>query len=54
MDTFLSLLGLFIVVAIVWVIAKFVLKLTARVIGCGISALVVIGLFAIFWFIIRT
>ena len=44
MDTFLSILLLFVVVAIVWAIAKFVLKLTTRIIGCSVTALVVVGL----------
>ena len=52
MDTFLSILGLIVVVIIVWAIAKFVLKLTARIIGCSITALVAVGLFAIIWFFV--
>ncbi len=50
MDTFLSILLLFVVVAIVWAIAKFVLKLTTRIIGCSVTALVVVGLLFIVWF----
>ena len=54
MDTFLSVLALIVVVVIFWAIAKFVLKLTARIIGCSITALVVVGLSAIFWiFVIK-
>jgi len=54
MDTFLSVLALVVVVAIVWAIAKFVLKLTGRIIGCSITALVVAGLLAILWlFVIK-
>ena len=52
MDTFLSILVLIIVVAIVWVIAKFVLKLTAKIIGCSITALVVVGILAILYFFV--
>lgn len=54
METGLSLIGLVIVAIIAWVVLKFVLKLTARVVGCAVSALVVLGfVFIIYWFFIR-
>ncbi|MGB3716928.1 MAG: hypothetical protein WA996_21110 [Candidatus Promineifilaceae bacterium] len=54
MDTFISILVLVAVAVVVWVIAKFILKLTARVAGCAVTALIVVGLIAIvYWFFLR-
>lgn len=49
MDLFLSIAGLVIVLVIVFVIARFVLKLAGQVIGCVMTALVAIGILVILW-----
>ena len=54
MDTLISILVLVVIAAIVWAVAKFILKLTARVAGCAVTGIVVAGLlFIVYWFIIR-
>ena len=47
MDLFLSIAGLVIVLVIVFVIARFVLKLAGQVIGCVMTALIAIGIVVI-------
>jgi hypothetical protein len=47
MNTILSIIGLLVLLAIVWVIAKFVLRLAARTIGCVITAILAIGIIII-------
>ena len=50
----ISLIGLVILAIIAWVVLKFFLKVTSRVLGCAVSGLVVVGFIAIFyWFFIR-
>ena len=50
----LWIVGLFVVVVIVWYVAKFILKLTTRVVGCAVTTLVAIGiLFLIYFFLFR-
>jgi hypothetical protein len=47
----LSIIGLIILAVILWAIVKFVLKMTARVASCAVTALIVVGLLAIaLWF----
>jgi hypothetical protein len=54
METFFSILVLVVIAAIVWAIAKFILKLTARVAGCAVTGIVVAGLlFIVYWFFLR-
>lgn len=54
METFISILVLIVIAVVVWAIAKFILKLTARVAGCAVTALIVGGLlFIVYWFILR-
>lgn len=48
----LSVVGLIILAVIVWVVAKFLLKFTARVVGCAVTGLVAVGILAIIWFFI--
>jgi hypothetical protein len=45
----LSIIGLIILAVVVWVVAKFVLKLTARVAGCAVTGLVAVGLLFLLW-----
>ena len=47
MDTILSIIGLLVLLIIVWAIAKFVLKLAARTIGCVVTAILAIGILII-------
>lgn len=47
MNTFLSLIGLLLLLVIVWAVAKFVLKLAGRVIGCVLTAILAIGILVI-------
>ena len=47
MEIILSLVGLAILVFIAFAIARFVLRLTGRVIGCVITAIVALGILAI-------
>ena len=47
MDTILSIIGLLVLLVIVWVVAKFVLKLAARTIGCVVTAIFAIGILII-------
>jgi hypothetical protein len=49
MNTFLSFVGLLLLLVIVWAIAKFVLKLAGRAIGCILTAIVAVGIIAILW-----
>ena len=49
MNTILSIIGLIILLVVVWAVAKFFLKLTGRVIGCVLTALVAIGILIILW-----
>ena len=47
MDIVLSIIGLAILVIIVFIIARFVLKLAGQVIGCVVTLLVAAGILAI-------
>ena len=47
MDTILWIIGLLVLLVIVWVVAKFVLKLAARTIGCVVTAILAIGILII-------
>lgn len=49
MGTFLLVVGLILLLVIVWAIAKFVLKLAGRAIGCVLTAILVIGILVILW-----
>jgi hypothetical protein len=49
METVLFIVGLLLLLVVVWAIAKFVLKLAGRVIGCVLTAILVIGIFVIVW-----
>ena len=49
METILWIIGLIILLVVVWAIAKFLLKLTGRVIGCVLTAIVAIGILLILW-----
>jgi hypothetical protein len=49
MDTILWIIGLLILLVVVWAIAKFVLKLAGRVIGCVLTAILAIGILLILW-----
>jgi len=49
MGTFLSIVGLLLLLVIVWVIAKFVLKLAGRALGCVLTAILAIGILVILW-----
>ena len=44
MDLSLSIIGILVVVAIAFVIARFLLRLTGRVIGCILTAIVALGI----------
>ena len=44
MDIVLTIIGVLVLVLIVWWLLKFVLKMTARVIGCAVTALIAIGI----------
>jgi hypothetical protein len=43
LDQLVSLLILVLVIALIWIVLKFILKLTAKVFSCGCLAIVVIG-----------
>ena len=47
MDIVFSAIGLLVIVFIAFIIARFVLRLTARVIGCVLTAIVALGIVAI-------
>ena len=47
MDLFLSIVGLALLVIVAFAIARFVLRLTGRVIGCVLTAIVGLGILAI-------
>lgn len=47
-NTIISCVVLFIIVSIVWAVAKFFLKLTGKVISIIITVIVLLGLLAIF------
>jgi hypothetical protein len=49
MDTILWIIGLLVLLVIVWVVAKFVLKLAARTIGCVVTAILAIGILIILY-----
>jgi hypothetical protein len=49
MGTFLSIVGLILLLGIVWAIAKFVLRLAGRAIGCLLTAILAIGILIILW-----
>ena len=49
MDTILWIIGLLILLVVVWAIAKFVLKLAGRVIGCVLTAILALGILIILW-----
>ena len=44
MDIALTIIGVLILVMIVWWLLKFVLKMTARVVGCAVTGLIAIGI----------
>lgn len=44
MDVVLTVIGVIILVMIAWWLLKFVLKMTARVVGCAVTALIAIGI----------
>lgn len=50
MDLFFSIVGLVLILVVAFIVARFVLRLTARVIGCLMTALVAVGIVAIVWF----
>lgn len=47
MDILLTVIVIAVIVVIVWAIAKFVLRLTARVIGCVLTILIALGIVAL-------
>jgi hypothetical protein len=47
MNTLIFIIGLLLLLVIVWVIAKFVLKLAGRAIGCVLTAILAIGILVI-------
>jgi hypothetical protein len=47
MEIFLSIVGLILLVFVAFAIARFALRLTGRVIGCIITAIVALGILAI-------
>ena len=47
MDLIFSIVGLVLLVVVAFVIARFVLRLTARVIGCVLTAIIALGVIAI-------
>ncbi len=47
MNTFLSIIGLLLLLVIVWAIAKFVLKLAGRAIGCVLTGILAVGILVI-------
>lgn len=47
MDVILSFLGLAVLVLVAFVIARFLLRLTARVVGCLVTAIIAIGIVVI-------
>jgi hypothetical protein len=47
MEIFLSIVGLILLVFVAFAIARFVLRLTGRVIGCIITIIVALGILAI-------
>jgi hypothetical protein len=49
MGTFLSIVGLILLLGIVWAIAKFVLRLAGRAIGCLLTAILAIGILIVLW-----
>jgi len=49
MGTFLSIVGLILLLVIVWAIARFVLKLAGRAIGCVLTAILAVGILVILW-----
>lgn len=49
METFLFIVGLLLLLVAVWAIAKFVLKLAGRAIGCVLTAILAIGILVIVW-----
>ncbi len=49
MELFLSIAGLVILLIVVFIIARFVLKLAGTVIGCVMTALVALGILVILW-----
>lgn len=49
MEVFLSFLGLALLLIVAFVIARFVLRLTARAVGCLLTAIVAVGIAAIIW-----
>lgn len=49
MDVFFSVVGLILAAVVAFVVARFVLRLAARVVGCGMTVLVGVGILAIIW-----
>jgi hypothetical protein len=52
MNTILWIIVLLVVLAIVWAVAKFILKLAARTIGCVVTAILAIGILLILIFFV--
>lgn len=44
MDVALSIIGVIVLILIVWALLKFVLKMTARVVGCAVTLLIAVGI----------
>ena len=47
LDVFFSFAGLVLLVVVAWIVARFVFRLTARVIGCLLTGIIAIGIVAI-------
>ena len=52
MDLIFSIVGLVLLVIVAFAIARFVLRLTARVIGCLLTAIIAFGIVAILLFFV--
>jgi hypothetical protein len=50
MDVVFSIIGLVLLAIVAFVVARFLLRLTARVVGCVVTAIVALGVLAIIWF----
>jgi hypothetical protein len=48
MDSLFAFIGLAILVVIAFILARFVLRLTAKIIGCILTTIVALGILAIF------
>jgi hypothetical protein len=45
----ITIIAVIVIIIVVWAIAKFLLRLTGRVIGCVMTALIAAGILAILW-----